>query len=359
MSPSEPVSALPLDLPGPRKRLLAALAGEAVNRPPFWLMRQAGRYLPEYRAVRATTRDFVSFCLDPDKAAAVTLQPIERFGMDAAILFADILLVPHGLGQGVRFVEGEGPRLDPVTDRAGLAALSLDRLHERVSAVYETVRRLAATLPREVALIGFAGAPWTVATYMVGGQGSPDQKAARLWAYRDPEGFAALIALVTEATIVYLGRQIEAGAEVIQLFDSWAGSLPEPELRRWVFAPIKTIRTALKARYPGVPVIGFAKGVGALTAELAPQTGVDAVGLDSTIDAGFAVRLLQPRTVVQGNLDPLAVVAGGRAMRDETERLLRLLGPDRYIFNLGHGVVPETPPEHVAQLAAQIKAWRP
>ncbi len=347
--------------PSPRpsaKRLLTVLAGGVVDRPPFWLMRQAGRYLPEYRAVRATTPDFVSFCLDPDKAAAVTLQPIERFGMDAAILFADILLVPHGLGQAVRFAEGEGPLLEPVTDRAGLARLSADRLHDKVGAVYETVRRLAASLPADVALIGFAGAPWTVATYMVGGRGSPDQKAARLWAYRDPDGFAALISLVTEATIGYLGRQIEAGAEVVQLFDSWAGSLPEPELRRWVFAPIRAIRDALKIRYPTVPVIGFAKGVGPLTASLAAETGVEAVGLDGSIDAGFAAAAVQPGAVVQGNLDPLAVVAGGRAMRAETERLLRVLGPDRYIFNLGHGVVPETPPAHVAQLAAQIKAWR-
>lgn len=340
------------------KLFLAALRGAPVERPPFWLMRQAGRYLPEYRAVRATTRDFVSFCLDPEKACAVTLQPIERFGMDAAILFADILLVPHGLGQGVRFVEGEGPRLDPVTDLAGLGTLSMDRFHERVGAVYETVRLLNQRLPGDVALIGFAGAPWTVATYMVAGQGTSDQKPAKLWAYRDPEGFARLIDLVTEATIEYLAAQVEAGAEVLQIFDTWAGSLTDDELQRWVFAPIARIRAALKVRFPQVPVIGFAKGIGAKLPELAPATGVDAVGIDPAVPLAFVRDQVQPTAVVQGNLDPLLLVAGGKAMKARVETILSTLGPDRFIFNLGHGVVPETPPDHVAALSRQIRDWR-
>ncbi|MDD3446038.1 MAG: uroporphyrinogen decarboxylase [Zavarzinia sp.] len=336
---------------------MKALAGMEVDRPPFWIMRQAGRYLPEYRAVRATTRDFVSFCLDSEKACAVTLQPIERFGMDAAILFSDILIVPHGLGQDVRFVEGEGPRLAPVTNGAELAALTMDRFHEKVGPVYETVRLLAKRLPGDVALIGFAGAPWTVATYMVAGQGTSEQKPARLWAYRDPTGFETLIDLVTTATIEYLAAQVEAGAEVLQIFDTWAGSLPEDEMERWVFRPIARIRAALKARFPHVPVIGFAKGIGPALPLLAPATGVEAVGIDPTVPLGFVRDQVQPTAVVQGNLDPLLVVSGGKAMHDRIETILRTLGPDRFIFNLGHGVVPETPPEHVAALAKQIRDW--
>ncbi|MCF4166827.1 uroporphyrinogen decarboxylase [Zavarzinia compransoris] len=341
------------------KRFLKALAGAPVDRPPFWIMRQAGRYLPEYRAVRATTRDFVSFCLDSEKACAVTLQPIERFGMDAAILFSDILIVPHGLGQGVRFVEGEGPRLDPVTTETGIAALSMEGFHDRVGAVYETVRLLSKRLPGDVALIGFAGAPWTVATYMVAGQGTPEQKPARLWAYRDPDGFQALIDLITEATIDYLAAQVEAGAEALQIFDTWAGSLPETELTRWVFEPIARIRAALRARFPHVPVIGFAKGIGPALPQLAPRTGVEAVGIDSAVPLSFVRDEVQPGAVVQGNLDPLLVVAGGKAMHDRVETILKTLGPDRFVFNLGHGVVPETPPEHVAALSRQIREWRP
>lgn len=341
------------------KRFLKALKGEAVDRPPFWFMRQAGRFLPEYRAVRATTKDFVSFCLDSEKACAVTLQPIERFGMDAAILFSDILIVPHGLGQGVRFVEGEGPRLDPVTDAAGLASLSMDGFGMRVGAVYETVRLLAKRLPSDVALIGFAGAPWTVATYMVAGEGTSDQKPARLWAYRDPEGFGRLIDLVTEATIEYLAAQVEAGAEALQIFDTWAGSLPEDEMARWVFGPIARIRAALKSRFPQVPVIGFAKGIGAMLPRLAPATGVDAVGIDAGTPLDFVRDQVQPGAVVQGNLDPLLLVAGGDALRRRTETILRTLGPQRFVFNLGHGIVPETPPAHVGEVARIIRDWRP
>ncbi|WP_207779331.1 uroporphyrinogen decarboxylase [Zavarzinia aquatilis] len=341
------------------KRFLKALNGETVDRPPFWFMRQAGRFLPEYRAVRATTKDFVSFCLDSEKACQVTLQPIERFGMDAAILFSDILIVPHGLGQNVRFVEGEGPRLDPVTDDAGVARLTMEGFETRVGAVYETVRLLAKRLPSDVALIGFAGAPWTVATYMVAGEGTSDQKPARLWAYRDPEGFGRLIDLVTEATIDYLAAQVEAGAEALQIFDTWAGSLPEDEMACWVFAPIARIRAALKARFPHVPVIGFAKGIGALLPRFAPATGVEAVGLDAGIPLDFVRDYVQPTAIVQGNLDPLLLVAGGDALRRRTETILRTLGPQRFVFNLGHGIVPETPPAHVGEVARIIRDWRP
>jgi len=340
------------------KRFMKALRGEPVDRPPFWIMRQAGRYLPEYRAVRAKTRDFVSFCLDSEKACEVTLQPIERFGMDAAILFSDILIVPHGLGQDVRFVEGEGPRLAPVTEASDLDRLTLEGFDQRVGAVYETVRLLAKRLPGDVALIGFAGAPWTVATYMVAGQGTSDQKPARLWAYRDPEGFQRLIDLITEATIDYLAAQVEAGAEALQIFDTWAGSLPETELARWVFAPIARIRAALKARFPHVPVIGFAKGIGPALPLLAGATGVEAVGIDAGVPLAYVRDQVQPTATVQGNMDPLLVVAGGKAMHDRVEETLRTLGPNRFVFNLGHGVVPETPPDHVAALARQVREWR-
>jgi uroporphyrinogen decarboxylase len=245
-----------------------------------------------------------------------------------------------------------------VTDLEGLKPLSVERFHERVGAVYETVRLLRRQLPGDVALIGFAGAPWTVATYMVAGEGTSDQKPAKLWAYRDPAGFGQLIDLVTTATIDYLAAQIEAGAEVIQIFDTWAGSLADDELQRWVFAPIARIRTALKQRYPQVPVIGFAKGIGPKLAEFAPATGVEAVGLDPTVPLAFARDAVQPTAVVQGNLDPLLLVAGGAAMAARVETILSILGPDRFVFNLGHGVVPETPPEHVAALSAQIRNWR-
>ncbi|HJU31658.1 MAG TPA: uroporphyrinogen decarboxylase [Hyphomicrobiaceae bacterium] len=337
------------------RRLLRVFAGEALTPPPIWLMRQAGRYLPEYRAVRARAGDFLALCYSPELAAEVTLQPIRRFGFDAAILFADILLVPDALGQGVRFVEGEGPRLDAIRDEADLARLSLDATRPKFARVCETVARVREKLPGETALIGFCGAPWTVATYMVGGQGSADQADARLWAYRDPQGFRRLIDLLVEASVDYLAGQIEAGADLVQIFDTWAGSLSDEQFRRWVIAPTRQIVERLKARHPAVPVIGFARGAGALSAAYITATRIDGVGCDTSMSLELAARELAPRAVVQGNLDPLLLAAGGEALERRVADILAALAARPFIFNLGHGIVPQTPPEHVARLVELVR----
>lgn len=339
------------------KPFLRALAGEVLPRPPFWLMRQAGRYLPEYRDVRARAGSFLDLCYTPELAVEVTLQPLRRYGMDAAILFSDILVVPHALGQALDYVEGEGPRLDPVRTAAALQRLSLASLHERLAPVYETVRRLSAVLPDETALIGFAGAPWTVACYMVEGGGSKDFAQVKAWAYRDPAGFGALIDLLVAATADYLCAQIDAGAEAVQLFDTWAGVLPAPAFHALVIAPTRRIVAAVRERHPGVPIIGFPRGAGVLYRDYAAETGVTALGLDTAVPAAWAAAELQPRVAVQGNLDPILLVAGGAALAEAARDLLRRLGQGPYVFNLGHGVVQTTPPEHVAQLAALIRSW--
>ena len=339
---------------GQTKRLIRALAGEvfaggAFEPPPWWLMRQAGRYLPEYRELRARAGGFVEFCLTPDLAAEATLQPVRRFGMDAAILFADILLIARALGQHLEFGE-DGPALDPLDPNDGIGRLSLAGL-TILDPVYETVRRVRSSLPDGTALIGFAGAPWTVATYMVEGGASRDFRLTRSWAYRDPKGFAALIGLIAEATITYLSRQIEAGAEAVQLFDSWAGVLPESEFENWVIAPTRRIAGALKERFPFVPVIGFPRGAGLLYQRYAAESGVDAVALDTSVPPGFARDMLQPRLAVQGNLDPIALLAGGPVMERAVANIRAALGGGPFVFNLGHGILPQTPPEHVAALA--------
>jgi uroporphyrinogen decarboxylase len=329
----------------PAKKLLRALAGETLASPPWWLMRQAGRYLPEYRDLRRRAADFVALCLNPELAAEATLQPIRRFGMDAAILFSDILLVPLALGRAVGF-RGDGPALEPLDTAAGLAFDAA-----RLAPVFEAASRCRALLPDGTALIGFAGAPWTVATYMVEGGSSRDFARVKLWAYRDPDGFAALIDIVTAATIEFLAGQIEAGVEAVQLFDSWAGVLAESEFARWVIAPARRIAAALKARFPHCPVIGFPRGAGLLYERYAEQTGVDALCLDTAVPLGFARDRLQTRLPVQGNLDPIALLAGGTALREAVARLREVLGGGPYVLNLGHGVLPQTPPEHVGMLA--------
>jgi uroporphyrinogen decarboxylase len=334
---------------GQSKRLLRALAGETLEKPPWWLMRQAGRYLPEYRVLRARARDFVDFCLTPELAAEATMQPVRRFGMDAAILFADILLVPRALGQKVGFGE-DGPALEPVTEGAGITALHHAGL-SGLEAVYETVRRSRAGLPSETALIGFAGSPWTVATYMVEGGSSRDFRRVKAWAYRDPSGFAALIELLVEATIVYLSGQIAAGVDAVQLFDSWAGVLAEAGFEHWVIGPTRRIVATLKQDFPTVPVIGFPRGAGLLYERYAAETGVDAVGIDSAVPTSFARERLQGRVAVQGNLDPVALLVGGSALTQEVEQIRGMLASGPFVFNLGHGVLPQTPPEHVAALA--------
>jgi len=349
-STNEPSKSAPNQL-----ALLAVLAGRAINPPPIWLMRQAGRYLPEYRAVRERAGGFLDLVYTPELAAEVTLQPVRRYGLDAAILFSDILVVPDALGQKVAFLEGEGPQLEPITDVSGLAQLKGAATGDSFAKVFETVARVRQDLPKGVALIGFCGAPWTVATYMVGGRGSADQADARLWAYRDPRGFSRLIDIVTEASIAYLDGQVRAGADVVQIFDSWAGSLPDTEFDTWVVAPTARIVTELKRRHPHVPVIGFPRGAGANAAHYLEATGVNGIGCDTAVPLA-AMRGLSGRGVaVQGNLDPLLLATGGVAMQDRVRQILEAMRGAPFIFNLGHGIVPQTPPEHVAELVALVR----
>lgn len=338
-----------------KKPMLQALAGETLNPPPMWLMRQAGRYLPEYRELRRKVGGFLEMCYTPEHAVEVTLQPIRRYGFDAAILFSDILVVPDALGQPLRFAEGEGPRLDPVRSVAEVERLGPERLHEHLAPVYETVRRLSKDLPPEVALIGFAGAPWTIATYMVEGGSSRDFATVREWGFRDPDGFGRLVDMVTAATIEYLDRQIESGAEAVQIFDSWAGVLSEDEFRRWAIGPVARIVAALRERHPSVPIIGFPRGAGVMYETYVRETKVNAVGLDSTVPLDWAAERLQPHATVQGNLDPLALLTGGAVMESAARRILQTLGKGPMIFNLGHGVIKETPPEHVARLVDIVR----
>lgn len=339
---------------GSTKPLLQVLAGETLSPPPWWLMRQAGRYLPEYREIRRRAGDFVELCLTPALAAELTLQPVRRFGMDAAILFSDILLLPWALGQPLAYREGEGPVLDPITGAAGLAALNARGAVARLEPVLDAARRVSAALDRRTALIGFAGAPWTVATYMVEGGGSRDFQRVKSWAYHDPQGFGALLALLTETTIELLAEEIAAGAEAVQLFDTWAGVLPPPVFRRWVVEPARQIVAGVKARHPGCPVIGFPRGAGMLYEEYVAATGVDAVGLDTAVPPVEARSRLAPRAALQGNLDPVLLLTGGSAFEAAVEELCRSLDGCPWIFNLGHGVLPETPPENVAALARAL-----
>lgn len=338
------------------KPLLRALAGEVAPRPPFWLMRQAGRYLPEYRELRARAGSFLDLCYSPALAAEVTLQPVRRFGMDGAILFSDILVVPHALGQDLEYVEGEGPKLDPVRDRDGLSRLSGGDIDATLGPVYETVARVRAVLPEQTALIGFAGAPWTVATYMVEGGGSKDFAFAKRFAYSDPEGFSRLVDMLVESTISYLRRQIDAGADVVKLFDSWAGVLPEAEFRRWVIAPTVRIVSGLKRTHPAIPVIGFPRGAGALYGAYLAETGVDALAVDTALPLGVA-KTLQRLKPVQGNLDPVSLLVGGDALRRSATEILAALADGPFVFNLGHGVLQGTPPDNVGQLADLIRGW--
>jgi uroporphyrinogen decarboxylase len=351
------VASIPSDSPASaqsEKPLLAVLKGERRDPPPVWMMRQAGRYLPEYRELRERKGGFVDLVYDSDAAAEITLQPLKRFPqLDAAILFSDILIVPFAIGQNLSFVAGEGPRLTPP-----LATAQLDDLTPfpaRLEPIYETVARVKAALDPSATLIGFAGAPWTAATYMVAGQGSRDQSETRRLAYADPERLAAIVSRIEEVTLDYLGGQIEAGAEAVQLFDSWAGSLAPSEFERWVIAPTARIVSALKQRYPSLPVIGFPKGAGGKLAGYARETGVDAIGLDETVDPAWAHRELPPGMPLQGNLDPLALLAGGEALEGAVRRILDALAERPHIFNLGHGILQDTPVAHVEQLLRLVK----
>jgi len=321
-------------------------------------MRQAGRYLPEYRATRANAGSFLDLCYNPALAEEVTLQPLRRYDFDAAILFADILLIPDALGQPLAYKEGEGPVLDPIRSAKELTSLSMDNLHDRLNPVYETVNRLSSSLPSHVTLIGFAGAPWTVASYMVEGKGSKDYAEIKKWAYSDPEGFQKLMDILIQSTIEYLLKQVEAGAETVQIFDTWAGVLPDDMFRKWVIAPTRQIVDGLRAVHPDLPIIGFPKGIAGNLLEFVKGTGVTAVSLDTSTPLEWAVENIQPHVVVQGNLDPIMVVAGGQAMVDRVHEILETLSNGPHIFNLGHGIIPQTPPENVALLAETIHAWK-
>jgi uroporphyrinogen decarboxylase len=340
------------------KRLLQALRRRTPDRPPFWFMRQAGRYLPEYQRLREREPDFLRFCYTPELAIEATLQPLRRYAPDAAILFSDILVVPDALGRPVCFIEGKGPVLEPLAVADDVRALRPSHIEDHLAPVFATVRGVAEAMPEDVALIGFAGAPWTIALYMVEGGGGTDGGRARDWAYRDPDGFAALIDVLVEATVVYLDRQIAAGAEAVQLFDSWAGLLAADEFRRWVIAPTRQIVRALRESHPQVPIIGFPRGAGVLYREYARDTGVDAISIDSAVPVEWAAAELQPTCTVQGNLDNYLLRAGGPGLDGATERLLRELGNGPFVFNLGHGVLPDTPPEHVARVADMVRTFR-
>jgi uroporphyrinogen decarboxylase len=345
----------PASSPRSRQALVHVLDGHGLSPPPIWLMRQAGRYLPEYRAVREKAGGFLDLCYTPELAAEVTLQPIRRYGFDAAILFSDILVIADALGQHVAFKEGEGPSLEPITSERELSRLHPGRTGQKFSKVFETVARAREYLPRETALIGFCGAPWTVATYMVAGEGSSDHAAARLWAYRDRAGFSKLIDIVVETSITYLDGQVHAGADVLQIFDSWASNLPEPEFDAWVVAPTKRIVTELKARHPGVPIIGFPRGAGENANRYVEITQVDGIGCDTAEPLSAMRALAQLGVAAQGNLDPLLLVVGGEIMERRVHAILAAMRGLPFIFNLGHGIVPQTPPENVAQLVALVR----
>jgi uroporphyrinogen decarboxylase len=335
------------------KPLLTVLRGERRDPPPVWMMRQAGRYLPEYRELRARKGGFLDLVYDSEAAAEITLQPLRRFPLDGAILFSDILIVPFALGQDLSFVAGEGPRLSPPLDSADLD--TLEPQPGRLKPIYATVAAVRAKLQPHVTLLGFAGAPWTVATYMVAGQGSRDQAETRRQAYLDPGRFAALIDRIVATSADYLSGQVEAGAEAVQLFDSWSGSLAPAEFERWVIAPTARLVSLLKQRHPELPVIGFPKGAGAKLASYARETGVDAIGLDETQDPAWAHAALPPGMPVQGNLDPLALLAGGEALSSSVRRILDALGERPHIFNLGHGILQDTPVARVEEMLALVK----
>lgn len=344
------------DTPSPHNRLLRTLRQETTDTPPVWLMRQAGRYLPEYRKLRAQAGSFLELCRTPDLAAEVTLQPLRRFDLDAAIIFSDILIVPYALGQHVEFVEGEGPKLEPVADGAAVARLERTMAPEALAPVYEALSRVRAALDPGKALIGFCGAPWTVATYMIAGGGSKDQAEARGFAYADRQAFAGLIDLLVEISAAYLIEQVKAGAQALQVFDSWSGSLPEDEFAHWCIEATRSLVAKVKQEAPEIPIIGFPKGAGPSSIPYAKGTGIDAIGCDTSLPLGFIADRLQPLMPVQGNLDPVLLVAGGQQLDRRVAQILETLGDRPFIFNLGHGILPQTPPEHVSRLVSLVRS---
>ncbi|HEX3504234.1 MAG TPA: uroporphyrinogen decarboxylase [Xanthobacteraceae bacterium] len=337
------------------KALVRVLEGGTNTVPPIWLMRQAGRYLPEYRAIREKCQSFLDLCFDPKLATEVTLQPIRRFGFDAAILFSDILVIPHALGQRVSFESGEGPRLEAIDNPAGLARLSEELDHYALAPVYETIMRVKSELPADVALLGFCGAPWTVATYMVAGYGASEQIPARLFAYRHPEAFAELVDRLIEASAGYLLRQFRAGVDAVQIFDTWSGVLPPDEFAKWCIEPCARIIAAVRKDIPDAKIIGFPRGAATKLERYIEEVPVDAVGLDWMIDLAFARDRIQPRRPVQGNLDPLALLAGGDALDRQVDVIMQTFAGQPFIFNLGHGILPSTPIAHVERLVKRVR----
>lgn len=341
-----------------RGSFLDTLRGQTPSIPPMWMMRQAGRYLPEYKAIRATAPSFLDFCYNPDLACEATLQPIRRFGFDAAILFSDILVIPDALGQTVRFAEGEGPRLSPLVTPEDVSFLNREVDMSRLQPVLETVRRVRTSLAEDKALIGFCGAPWTVATYMIAGRGTPDQKPARMFAYAHPEAFQALIDRLVDASATYLIAQFEAGVDCVQIFDSWAGVLPRAEFDRWCLAPARAIVRKVREKVPGALIIGFPRGASTTLATYATETGIDGIGIDTAVDIGYAASAVDRAVAIQGNLDPLALITGGDALSAAIDRILEATTGRPHIFNLGHGILPETPIAHVEQLVARVRTSR-
>lgn len=337
------------------KIFIQTLDGETTSKPPLWMMRQAGRYLPEYRQIRASVPTFLDFCYSPKLATEATLQPIRRFGFDAAILFSDILVVPDALGQKVTFEQGEGPRLPPISSAEDMLKLKERIDLEKLGPVFETIERLKSELPKDVGLIGFCGAPWTVASYMIAGRGTPDQGPARLFAYRHPELFKKLIDLLVDSSIDYLERQFTAGVEAVQIFDSWAGVLPTLEFKAWCLEPVLAIVEGLKARVPHARIIAFPRGVGSHLTAFTSHPAINALGLDTATDPVWAAAHVQPYKPVQGNLDPLALIAGGNALDRSVDLIKQSFGGKPYIFNLGHGILPETPIAHVEQFVRRVR----
>jgi uroporphyrinogen decarboxylase len=340
----------------PIKPLLRVLGGTSEIVPPIWLMRQAGRYLPEYRKLREQAGNFLDLCFDVRKAAEVTLQPVHRFGFDAAILFSDILVVPHALGRRVTFEEGEGPCLDPLNEPPALKGLRHEIDHRLLAPVYEVIGRVKQDLPQAVALLGFCGGPWTVATYMIAGAGTADQLPARVFAYRFPEAFAQLIEVLVQASAGYLIRQFEAGIDAAQIFDTWAGILPAGEFRRWCIEPCARIVAAVRNKIPDAKIIGFPRGAVSELAHYLDAVPLDAIGIDWTVDLDFARDHIQTRRPVQGNLDPLALLVGGAALDRSIDAILAALARGPFVFNLGHGVLPDTPLAHVEHLITRVRA---
>ncbi|SEE19402.1 uroporphyrinogen decarboxylase [Bradyrhizobium erythrophlei] len=340
------------------KPLIDLLSGHRQAVPPLWMMRQAGRYLPEYRELRAKAGGFLDLCFTPEFATEITLQPIRRFNFDAAIIFSDILVIPYALGRSVRFEAGEGPRLDPLATPGEIATLATQANFDKLEPVFEALRRVRRELAPNITLIGFCGAPWTVATYMVAGQGTPDQTPARMLAYRHPDAFAGIIDVLVENSIHYLVGQLKAGADCLQIFDTWAGVLPPREFARWSIEPTRRIVAGVRKQVPGARIIGFPRGAAGMLPAYVEQTGVDAVSIDWATEPSMIRERVQSRVAVQGNLDPLALIAGGAALDRAVDDVLENFGKGRLIFNLGHGILPETPIAHVEQMVARVRAYK-